>query len=517
MATKKATTKTTKKNSAASSSVKQPTAAEMREWYEKHRKSIENFERSQNVTQLLDPASTAAKTFSTFSKETLRTYMQNPLSQYKNLRNLSRFLYYRSSTYRRLIHYEANMIDLNYRSVIPSIDLIKGVDQQKMLKSYYETLKILDVMNLPLEFLKAYITCWREDIFFGCVYYDETGMFVLPLDPDYCKVTGIYPAGDLAFDMDMTYFSRKQDILEMWGEPFISMYNAYNGVNDQRWQPMPDENCLCLKINIEDWETPIPPYIGLFDSLINLEDLKEITAIADEQEIYKLLSFKVPLLKNSNDVDDFAVDMSTAIQYYQKIVDSLPDYTNAILNPGLEMEDVSFDHDQATDVNKLETTTKSVISTSGGAAVLSAQNVSSSTSWKAAIVSDEEYALSSLLPQTQAWLNRFLSYQLKDAAKVKFMEVTKYSRLDFKDSLRQDATYGIPVKLAINTLNGYNELETLSMAHLEQALDLTKLFVPLASSNTMNTGNLASGGQEKPVSELTDEGMDTRDKDKNDK
>ena len=369
-------------------------------------------------------------------------------------------------------------------------------------------------MNLPLEFLKAYITCWREDVFFGCVYYDETGMFVLPLDPDYCKITGIYHTGDLAFDMDMTYFTRKQEILEYWGEPFTSMYNAYNGSNDQRWQPMPDVNCLCLKCNIEDWETPIPPYIGLFDSLINLEDLKEITAIADEQEIYKLLSFRVPLLKNSQDVDDFAVDMATAIEYYKKIVESLPDYTNAILNPGLEMEDVSFDHDQATDVNKLETTTKSVLSTSGGAAVLSAQNVSSSTSWKAAIVSDEEYALSSLLPQTQAWLNRFLSYQLKDAAKVKFMEVTKYSRLDFKDSLRQDATYGVPVKLAINTLNGFNELETLSMAHLEQALDLSKLFVPLASSNTMNTGNLG-GGQEKSIGDLTDEGENTRDQDKN--
>lgn len=516
MATKKSTTQNIKKNSAASSS-KQPTSAEMRKWYEDHKKTIENFERSQNVLQLLDPASTSTKTFNTFSKETLRTYMRNPLAQYKNLRSLSRFLYYRSQTYRRLIHYNANMIDLNYRSVIPMVNLAKGVDSAKMLKSYYETLAILDKMNLPLEFLKVYITCWKEDLFFGCVYYDEEGFFVLPLDPDYCKVTGIYPTGDLSFDMDMSYFARRQDILEMWGEPFQSMYKEYQqNTVENRWVAMPDENCLCLKLNIEDWETPVPPYLGLFDSLINLEDLKEITAIADEQEIYKLLSFKVPLLKNSEDVDDFAVDMGTAIKYYQKIVDSLPDYTNAILNPGLEMEDVSFDHDQATDVNKLETTTKSVLSTSGGAAVLSAQNVSSSTSWKAAIVSDEEYALSSLLPQTQAWLNRFLSYQLKGAAKVKFMEVTKYSRLDFKDSLRQDATYGIPVKLAINTLNGFSELETLSMAHLEQALDITKLFVPLASSNTMNTGNLA-GGQEKEIRDLTDSGEETRDKDKNDK
>lgn len=506
-----------KKNSATSSSAKQPTTTELREWYAKYSGSIENFERSQNILQLVNPNSTSTKTFNTFSKETLRTYMKNPLNNYKNLRNLSRFLYYRSQTYRRLIHYNANMIDLNYRSVIPIVDLIKGADQKKIVKSYYETLLILENMNLPLEFLKAYITCWKEDLFFGCAYYDDEGFFVLPLDADYCKVTGIYPTGDLAFDMDMSYFSRKQDILEYLGEPFLSMYKEYqkDTVNG-KWQPMKDEHCICLKLNIDDWETPIPPYIGIFDSLINLEDLKEITAIADEQEIYQLLVTKIPLLKNSQDFDDFAVDPKTAIDYYNKMKENLPDYTNAIIVPGLDVESVNFTHDQATDVNKIETTTKSVLSTSGGAAVLSAQNVSSSTSWKAAIVSDEEYALSSLLPQTQAWINRFLSYQLKDAAKVKFMETTKYSRLDYKDSLRQDATYGIPVKLAINTLNGFSELETLSMAHLEQALDLTSLFVPLASSNTMNTGNL-SGGQEKEIRELTDSGMETRDKDKNDK
>lgn len=516
-----ATTTTKKKNTVSTGSSKQLTTKELREWYTKHKKTIENFERSQNVMQLLDPTKNYTKMFTTFSKETLRTYMKNPLSNYKNLRNLSRFLYYRSQVYRRIINYNANMIDLNYRSVIPLIDLVKGSDKNKVLKSYYETLLILEKMNLPLEFLKAYVTCWREDVFFGCAYYDDQGFFILPLDPDYCKVTGIYPTGDLAFDMDMSYFSRKQEILELWGEPFVTMYNDYQkDTTNGKWQPMPDENCVCLKVNIDDWETPLPPYMALFNNLINLEDLSEITAIADEQQIYKLLVATIPTLKNSSEVDDFAIDPNTAIDYFNKMLEMLPEYTNAVLSP-IPVDQIEFDKDQASYVNKLENATKAVLNTSGGAQVLNSSSVSGTTAWTGAIKSDEDYALSSLLPQTQSIVNRLLSYQLKDASKIKFFEVTKYTKEAFKADLKNDATYGLPVKLALNNLNGFNELETMSLNFLEEdCLGLSSKFVPLQSSNTMNTGDLQNPEGGRPTSddtELTDDGEASRDKSDNKK
>ena len=71
-----------------------------------------------------------------------------------------------------------------------------------------------------MSFLKAYTICFREDVFYGCAYYDEIGMFILPLDPDYCKISGIYNTGDFAFAMDMSYFRSRQTMLELWGEPF---------------------------------------------------------------------------------------------------------------------------------------------------------------------------------------------------------------------------------------------------------------------------------------------------------
>ena len=501
------------------SEVSQPTPNEMREWYAKNSKAIEMFKQAQEALRLLDVKKNVSRTFNTFDKSKLRTYMKNPITNYKQLRALSRYLYYRSHSYRRLIHFNASMINLNYRSVIPLIDITKENDKKKVLKSYYNTLSIIEFMNLPLEFLKIYITCWREDVFFGCVYFDKSiqQFFILPLDPDYCKITGIYPTGDFGFDMDMSYFSQKQDVLEMWGEPFVSMYREYekDTVNN-RWVPMPDEHAVCLKVNIDDWEVPLPPFMALFNNLINLEDLADIMAIADEQTIYKLLVAKIPLITGSTDVNDFAVDPKTAIEYYNKIVESLPDYTNAIISP-IDIDTIEFDQDQSNDVNKIENATKSVFNISGGAQILNSASISGTTAWNGAIRSDEEYALSSLLPQTQAWINRFLGYQLTKPAKVVFMETTRYTVRDFKDAIIKDATYGVPNKLLINSLNGLSELDTLSLNFIEEdCLELSHKFVPLQSSNTMNTGELLEGGgQEKTDTTRTDDGeasIDKRDK-----
>lgn len=507
MATKDKTTNKTnvKKNSAASSSnEKQPTISELREWYATHDVKRKNFDRAQNALKLLDPSKSVTKKFSTFSKETLRTYMKNPLANYKNLRNLSRFLYYRSQIYRRIINYNATMIDTNYRSVIPHIDIIKGVDKEKIVKSFYETSLILDKMNLASEMLKVYTKCWIEDVFYGVYYFDEQeGGFILPLDPDYCQITSIYPTGDFGFDFDCSYFASHQTELELWGEPFKAMYNAYQkDTTSGKWQPVPDEYAICMKVDTTELTIPVPPYITLFDSIINLEDLKELTNIADEANIYKLLVAKIPLL-DSDDVDDFAVDPDTAISYFNKIKESLPDYVNAIISP-IDIESVSFDHDQAADVNKVENASKNILKTSGHSTLAEANGT---TAVMAAIRADEEYAISSLIVQTQSWVNRFLMLKLSDPSKVKFLEVTKYTKDAFKDSLTKDMNYGVPFITTLGVLNGYSELDMISMANTNDALGLSELFKPLATSSTRSSEENKTGRPENDTP--TDESEDS--------
>lgn len=476
-----------KKSSPVSKTPPKRTASQMRDSYQKIKEEQEkaNFAKAEaGLQKLVDPTKNLTRSFTADTKKTLRDYLKRPTTYYKQLRGLSRYLYYRSQLYRRLIIYNASMINLEFRSIIPMIDMNKKTDMKKVVKSFYETARAVDKMNLPLEFYKAYLIAWRDDVFFGCAYHDDTGFFILPLDADFCKVTSIYPNGDLGFDMDMSYFSTRQEQLELWGEPFASMYKEYEkDRTNGKWQPMPDEHCVCLKVNIDDWELPLPPYMGLFDSLINLEDLSDIMAIAEKQGIDKLLVAQLPTIKSSNVVDDFSVDPKTAAAYFNKMSQTLPDYVGAILTP-VPIESVSFNRDQSTDVNKLQNATKSVLTISGGVQTLCPPE--GTTAYTAAIRSDEEYAISSLLPQTQAILNRLLSYKIKNPAKVKLLEITRYTKDAYKAELIKDMNYGAPHIFTLSSLAGFSELETVSLAKLQDAMGIRELFKPLQTAATQS-------------------------------
>lgn len=493
---------------------KQPTANELREWYEKNKKHIENFAAAEQASKSLrDVTRTATKTVTAFNKDSLRSYLQNIGANERNLRNLSRYLFYRCHAYYRLIMYNATMFDLNARSVIPQYDLVKVPDVQKTLKSYQDTLTILDELNLQYEFLKAFAIAFREDVFYGCAYYTEgEGMFILPLDPDYCKISGIYATGDFSASMDMTYFRSRQFELEAYGEPFQSMYRAYES-SGVKYQPIPDEYCVCIKSRPEDWETVLPIFSGLLNSIINLIDLEDIQAIADEQEIYKMIWLEMETMTNAETPDEWKVDPSIMIEYFNRMIDeALPSYISAAIVPG-KLNQISFDTNAANDTNKISNATETLFNSSGGAQILNSSTISGTTAFTAAIQADTELAISMILPQVKGWVNRFLTYYVSNPAKVKFFEISAYTKDAFKKAMLEAGQFGLPTRLAYNTLNQFSEMDTLALNFLEiNCLGLDQTLIPLKSSHTQNGESDTNGAPTKDSDELTDDGEASRDK-----
>lgn len=495
------------------------TAAEMQKWYNENKDKLPmfvNFAETQEAFKKLRDVTknTRQTTLSSYSKDKVITYLKNVSNYESDLRNLSRYLFYRSQVYFRLIMYNATMFDLNSRYVVPPYDMTKDNNNDKMLKSYYQTLKMLDVMDLQHKMLPVYINNFIEDTFYGCCWLDDTGMFILQIPPEYCKISGQYFTGDYSFSVDMSNYRKFEDIIESLGEPLSSMYSAYGGNSANRWQPMPDEYAICTKARVESWETVCPVYSGLFLDLINLLDLADIQAIADEQQIYKLIVATIPTLSGTNQPDDWAIDPSTAIDYYNKLVASLPSYAGAAISP-IPLEVLSFADDQTTDTTKVQNATRSVLNTSGGAQILNSSTISGAEAFKSATKADTEFAISSLLGQTQGFVNRMLSYHISNPAKVKFFEVSSYTKNALKETLQKDLNYGFTSSLAINALNGFSELDTLALNYFEnEVLNVRDRFVPLQTAST--SSNKESGGQEKSDVEITDEGSETRDLDKND-
>ena len=191
------------------------------------------------------------------------------------------------------------------------------------------------------------------------------------------------------------------------------------------------------------------------------------------------------------------------------INEALPPYMSAAIVPG-KLQEISFPDSQTNEVNRVENATKTVLNTSGGSQILNSSTISGTTAFNAAGKSDTEFAISMLLPQTQSIVNRILSYYVDNPSKVKFFEISVYTKDEFKAGILKDNEYGLAPKLLVNSLNGFSELETLSLNFLEnECLGLTDKLVPVKSAHTTSNTE-EGGGQTKPDGEITDDGEASR-------
>ena len=494
------------------------TAAEMQQWIEDHDKALKNYAAALDpLKQLRDITKSSVRRVESLTKERIVTFLKDPTRNEANIRNASWYLFFRSQLYQRIIMYFSTLFCLDARSVIPKYDLVKPDSDEKILKSYNDTLKMLGAWNIKNEFLKVIITCMVQDVSYNIAYYDETGLYFFPLPPDYCRIYAQYPSGDFAFALDISYFRKYESFIDIWGEPFTSMWRKYQAdMANERWQVVPPEYSACFKYHAHDWQSIIPPFSGLLGDLINLNDIADVQNVADKMEIYKLVYMKLRTLTNAKMADEWAVSPAIAIEYGNRIIEeALPDYASFGIVPGNEdLGVVDFStSDKTAEQNKVLKATKSVLNTSGGAQILNSAEITGSTAFHAALHADENYAMSSLLPQIQGWTNRILPYTVKNPSKVHYFFVGTMTRDEYRKELLESAQYSLPTKLAIMSLSGIDALDTLSLNHLEE--DILKLGDrfndPLKSSYTASAKS-DGGRPTSSDSEITDDGDASRDK-----
>ena len=480
------------------------TAKEIKDYY-----NTDNYKSAVEALNLIDVNNSKNKSIPTYTIEQLRTYLNAIGNNQKNLRNMSWWLYYRVSIYSRIIQFYANMFDLNSRAVIPDYNLTKKNDSTKILKNYYKTLVELNRVDWNYEFYNAYVTAFIQDVFYGCVWWDNTDFFLLPLPADYCKIAGKYGDGSFMFAFDYSFFQQNQNLLELWGEPFKSEYQKYlSDTVNGRWRIFPIEHSVCLKFRANEYDLCIPPFTPLFNDLLQLINTQDLEAVREEQEIYKLILFKLETFGKT--VDDWKVDPRLVASYLDRLRDdSLPAYTSSGISP-VPFDVVDFNNnDTSSDINRTNKAYKNVLDASGGGEILMTTNISGSTAYNLVKILNTEFAISSLLPQTQAIINRLLSFRLTKPSKVKFFEISVYTRDDFRKELMNSTEYGFPNVLAYGSTMGLSELDTLALNNLEHnILNIAENFTPLQSSHTQSGSN----DNTKDDSEISDEGVKTRER-----
>lgn len=108
------------------------------------------------ILQLVDLTSGTTKTWTVFSKDSLRTYLQSPYSSTSqtNLRNLAKFLYTLSFPYRRIVNYFASLPDFSMYKVNLDFHLVEENDEEALLQDYENAARFIRKMNLEINMFK---------------------------------------------------------------------------------------------------------------------------------------------------------------------------------------------------------------------------------------------------------------------------------------------------------------------------------------------------------------------------
>lgn len=484
-----------------------------------------NYEKGKDALKLLrgDSAYSPPK-ISTYTKEKIQGYLQNISSGEVNLRNAMHYMYYRSQILFRIINWYASIWDLRCRKVVPRYDLIKDNPSDKMMKSLNDTLDMLDLYKIHENMYAPLLRCYLDDIVYFLWYTDDCGSFPYILNPDWCRICGEYSyGGDLAFEVDMSKFQGKhwQEVIESLGSPLKEMYAEYKR-NSKSWIRVPDNYAGCFKFRREDLDHIVSPFVPLLQQVAGLSDLEDIQAIADEQSILKLIVYKIKTLSGAKSSDDWEITPDLALEYFEKAKKGgLPDYVSAIPILGDGLDIIDFSKSSAdTQADRLKNAQSNVMNVSGGGAVLSANNITSTAAFNAWMKSESEFAISSLMPQITGFVNRMLSYDVSNPCKVDFFEVTVLTKDEFRKSLLELNQYSFSTRLSLGTLYGFSEKDTLATLYVETELFKLpeKMIYPLQSSFT-STGSQQDGytpetGQGRPTiedpGELTPEGDRSR-------
>lgn len=474
-----------------------------------------------DILKLVDLTASTTKTWTVFSKDNLRSYLQNPYaaSSQNNLRNLSKFLYTLSFPLRRITNYFASLPDFSAYKVNLDFSLTEDNNEETLLKDYEDACRFVRKMNLEMNMFKLLVICWREGIVYFQPYQDDDGtMLLMPLDSQYCKVSSVGYNNLLHVAFDFSFFNGQNSFyLEVWDPEYKKKYNAYQKDSSLRWQEL--DTARAFKIDLSDIDLIISPFASLFEALIDLVDLQALMNVKDSLDIYKLLVMKIPTL-NSKSPDDFALSLTTAMKFYKKALDTLPEEIGLILSPGMDVDSVSFDKNATTDTNAISDAYQNVMEETGVSQIFSSDRLTGASSVKLSMLADALMASKGILPQVAAFINERIKMEYPNtSAYISFIDVTTYTKDERIKTIKDAAALGLPVKQEYMTLLGYNPLESISSDWIETKLGLAvdRFTHPLVSSYTQSGASDTGGAPEKDDSDLTDSGLETKEKEKNDK
>ena len=490
--------------------------------YKRERAQKMTFAKMQELLQR-NPSRNVNQTFTQYTKELVKTYMQNPANNQDTLREISRFICRYSMLYQKMIMYLAAM-PLFYYTITQINNLDEDIDPKKALKDYQKVLENFDRFCLKKDMYTALYMAIRDGVYIGFAYDDKQGRtFLMPLNVQYCRIAGKNGYGEWVVYFNGAFFDVGNNSefvlgvdgkteLATWDSVFIEGYKNYKNNRDYQWFRLPPEKTCVLLIGSEDeFSFPLPFFLPLFTDLLDLLDLQSILQNKNALENYALLVNKIPLVDNGNsgDVDDFAVSMEM-VNYFRDLEElAVPPQVGVVTSP-FDVETVAFkDNSHASDTDALAKSINNLFSNSGlTQTVVSGGSSTSNLAIKFAQLADQSNVWV-WINRLESWLNFYIRENIAKGYIFEILRITWFNEDDYIQKYKDAATLGGSALDYLSVLEG-SPYKAINKIRFENAIGIKDIMIPLQSSYNSSVNNREGGRPQSDDGDLSDSAERTR-------
>lgn len=448
-----------------------------------------------------------------YSRDQIRRFLAEPLQYERQLREVSQYLLVSSSHYKRLLNYFATMLTLDYviSPVMRTGEPLSDTANANFARNYEKTLKYMENFNVKHEIGQIIQVLLAEGVFFGYERSVGSSFMIQRLPTNYCKITG-KEDGCWTFAFNTNYLNEQN--IEMFPEEFNALWKQAQRDN-QQWQELDSTKAICFKFD-ETVGYSIPPFTGVFEEIMDLEDYKDLHKIKTKIDNYKILVQEIPMKKDPKSEKDYVLTLGTVNTFHNAIKNVVPEGVNIISSP-MKLQDISFERKENNQDTVGDAESRFFTSAGVSSSLFNAQD-SGSIGLNRSIDMDAAFMFTTLR-QVERFFRKRLNAICTGTQQFKIImpNITMYNRSDLAKEYLGAAQYGFPRSYMAAAL-GIQTGDLVSLCVFESDfLELQDLMIPMKSSFTGDGSDpLNEGGRPvKDDSKVSDEGQKTRDGNKN--
>lgn len=445
-----------------------------------------------------------------YSREQLRTFLKNPISNHSQLKQFSSWLKYASGHYQRFLRMFSQLYTFDWL-VYPNFPDNKFNKKDIIKKSYDESISYINKLNMKFYAPIIIEKTLELGNFYLYVLEDTDSIILKEINYGMCKITS-FENDCYKFSIDLSML--RDDFIGQMPLEIQYVYKLYKegkyvnpndiGTDKNKWYE-PKMGFAFSSDNFTE-NTP-PPLCSVFDDIMALDESKDRYEDKSISDNLKLIHQKIPLNKEKDYKPVTNKDITE--QYHNATKRTVPQSVGVTTNP-FDIEMLSFDKVQQSAINEVADTEMNIFSSIGISNLLFNNEKSSSNALKYSVGTDEGYVYPYVV-QIENFINCLLKENKKSAYPFKLwiLPITIFNQQDKVKLYKEALAFGGSRLLYLSSM-GLNPYCGTKILKLEQEiLDIDNIMIVKQDSHTIgaDTSNVGRPDNEsvgKNISESTE-------------